>query len=211
MMIKEAAGVIWQTLRDVWDELYPLAIINLVWFLTAIVLLPVTTAGVYYATNRVAHGKTVHFSDFLEGVKKFWWRSLLWFLANIVLVSVIYFDLSTWPRILPGIWAALLGGLSLAMLVFWLGMQMYFWPLLVEQGGTRMLLAWRNSAYLLLANPFYAFFIAAFGMAFLALSVPVVILLIFVGMAMIGVLNNNAVLVLLEKFGIIKEARPKPM
>lgn len=237
MMIREAMGVFWQTLKDTWEELYSLAIVNLVWLfaplaplsiayllvgnaglvwlsipflLAAIAVFPMVVAGMYVVTNRVAHGKTFHFSDFVDGIKTYWWRSLLWFLANIVFVGLVFVNINFYANQFQGSWVVLVGGIWLAILMFWLTMQAYFWPLLIEQENPRLLLAWRNSAYMVLANPFYAFFVVSFSVVLFAVSVALTLPLVFVGMALMGLLGNNAVLVLLEKFGIIEEARPKP-
>lgn len=210
MMIKEAMGVFWQSLKDTWEELYSIAIVNLVWLFASltIVLFPVTAAGMYYVTNRVAHGKTFGFSDFIDGIKRFWWRSLVWFLVNIVAVGL--FAVNIWfYSSFEGSWVVVIGGLWLALLVFWLSMQIYFWPILIEQSETKMIQAWRNAAYLILANPFYAFFMVTFSIVLFALSAALTLPLIFVGMGLVAILANNAVLTLLEKFGLIKEARPK--
>ena len=236
MMIREAMGVFWQTLKDTWEELYSLAIVNLAWLfasliplslayllvgnaglvwlsipflLAAIVLFPMTVAGMYVVTNRVAHGKTFHFSDFIAGIKTYWWRSLLWFLGNVVFLLLIYANLVFYPSQFEGPWVVLIGGFWLAVLAFWLTMQTYYWPLLIEQENPRMLLAWRNAAYMVLANPFYAFFVVSFSLVLFGLSVALTLPLVFIGMALLGLLGNNAVLILLEKFGIIEEARPK--
>jgi len=237
MMIKEAVGVFWQTLKDTWEELYSLAIVNLVWLfgwvavgslawlfaswsiivlavlflLLAVGALAVTTAGMYCVTNRVAHGKTFHFSDFVEGIKKFWWRSVLWILGNALLVFLVLFSLNFYTALLEGLWAVLAGGFFLGLLGLWLATQMYFWPFLVEQKEPKTLMAWRNSAYLLLANPIYALFIGSFTLLFTVISAAIPLVLIFVGMAVIALLGNNATLTLLAKFGVIEEARPKPL
>jgi len=226
MMIKEAMGVFWQTLKDTWEELFPLAIANLVWlasiaiglsipsataWFVGIVTIPpvaITMAGMYYVTNRVAHGRTFHFADFVEGMRMFWWRSLLWLLANAVVVFLIIINLQFYASF-QATWSVFVNGLWLAILVFWLAMQVYFWPLLIEQEQPKMLLSWRNCAYLILANPFYAFFVVSFTIVLFGISVALMLPLIFVGMALVGLLGNNAVLTLLVKFGIIKEARPK--
>ncbi len=210
MMIREAMSVFWQTLKDTWEELFQLAIVNLVWLFSALTIigLPVTTAGMYYVTNRVAHGKTFHFADFVDGIKLFWWRSLLWFLANVVFILLIIVNLQFYASF-QATWSVFVNGLWLAILVFWLAMQVYFWPLLIEQEHPKMLLAWRNCAYLILANPFYAFFVVSFSIVLFGLSVALTLPLVFVGMALLGLMGNNAALTLLEKFGIVKEVRPK--
>lgn len=210
MMIKEAMGVFWQSLKDTWEELYSIAIVNLVWLFASltVVLFPVTAAGMYYVANRVAHGKTFGFSDFIDGIKLYWWRSLIWFLVNIVAVGL--FAVNIWfYSSAEGSWLVVIAGLWLALLVFWLSMQIYFWPILIEQSEIKMIQAWRNAAYLILANPFYAFFIVTFTIVLFALSAALTLPLIFVGMGLVAILANNAVLALLEKFGLIKEARPK--
>jgi len=237
MMIREAMEVFWQTLKDIWEELYGLAIVNLValfapviplsiayllvgqaglvWLsvpfvLATIVVIPLAIAGVYVVTNRVAHGKTFHFADFIAGARTYWWRSLLWFLANIVFLVLVYVNVIFYASQFEGIWVALVGGLWLALAVFWLTMQVYFWPLLIEQEQPRLLLTWRNAAYMVLANPFFAFFTVSFTIVLFAISVALTLPLAFVGIVAVGLMGNNAVLTLLVKFGIIKEARPKP-
>jgi hypothetical protein len=233
MMITEAMTVFWQTLKDIWEELFSLAIVNLVWLfsflplllitvvpipivaglaiLLTLVLVPSSMAGVYYVANRVAHGKTFHFSDFIEGVKIYWWRGILWALGNLVFVGLTYTNLIFYPSHFQGTWVILMGGFWLAVGVFWLAMQVYFWPLLIEQEKPRILVAWRNSAYMIFANPFFAFFVVFFTLFLFGLSAALTLPLVFVGMALVAILGNNAVLTLLVKFKIIKEARPKAL
>lgn len=214
MMIREAMGVFWQTLKDTWEELFPLALVNLVWLFASmtIVLFPVAAAGVYYVANRVAHGKTFAFGDFIEGIKKLWWRSLLWFLANLAIAFLLYTNLTFYPAFFKGsLVGVIIGGFWISVFVFWASMQLYFWPLLIEQEQPKMLQAWRNCAFLILANPFYAFFVVCFTVLLFGLSAALTLPLIFVGMGLVAILGNNAVLTLLVKFGVIKQARPGPL
>jgi hypothetical protein len=211
MMIKEAMSVFWQSLKDTWEELFSLAIVNVIWLFASLTIVgfPICTAAMYYVTNRVAHGKTFHFSDFVDGIKRYWWRSLLWLLATIFVIILIIVALNFYSSLFQGIWAALVGGIWLAALVFWLSMQMYFWPMMMEQKEPKMFQAWRNAAFLILANPFFAFFVGTFHILLFGISTALTLPLIFAGMALMGILGNNAVLTLLAKFGLIKEARPK--
>ncbi len=233
MLIREAMSAFWQTLKDTWEELFPLAIVNLVWllawavplslgsvaasipalaiplFLIGILAFPVGTAGIYYVTNRVAHAKTFHFSDFLEGVQQYWWRSLLWFLANLLVIFLISVNIWFYPRAFEGEWTIFVAIFWLFLLLFWVAMQIYFWPILIEMEAPRLFLAWRNALYLILANPFYAFFIASFTLVLLAASVLTTLPFIFAGMTLQGLLGNNAVLILLSHFGLIQPPRPK--
>jgi len=233
MMIKEAFSVLWQTLKSTWEELYSLAIVNLVWLLSwglplalvanlqsAAIMIPtmvlsallfvVTMSGIYHVTSRVARGTTFHFSDFIDGIKLYWWRSLLWLLVNGVAFFLISTNLRFYPTILQGTWAIIVGGFWMAVLFFWTIMQFYFWPVLVQQEQPKMLLAWRNAAYLILASPFYAFLMVLFSAVLIAASVGLVLPLIFVGMAIVALLGSTASLELLVEFKIIEDPRPKP-
>ena len=96
---------------------------------------------------------------------------------------MLWLNLQFYPQIIEGNWVILIGGFWLSAVVFWCAMQLYFWPLLVEQENPRMLLAWRNAAYLILANPFYAFFVASFTLVLLAISVATTLPFVFIGMA----------------------------
>ena len=233
MFIKEAMAVFWQTLRDVWEELYSLAIANLVWLFSwalpvvlaswigaqvpilffvsiflALCALAITTSGMYVVSNRVARGRTFHFFDFVEGIKVFWWRSLLWLLGNVIFVGLVAMNVVFYPNQFQGLWAIMFSGLWLAVGAFWLSMQIYFWPILIELEEPKLLLAWRNSAYSILANPFYAFFMVSFTVVLLALSVALTLPFIFVGMGLLAILANNAVLTLYHKLGVIEDPRP---
>ncbi len=233
MRIREAMGVFWQTLKDTWEELFSLAIVNLVWLFSwalpiglasasgipavfypvvilGICIFAVTTAGIYYVTGRVAHGKTFHFYDFIDGCKIYWWRALLWLLINVAVIFMIIVNLRFYPSVFTGTWVVFISGLWLALLVFWLAMQVYYWPLIMQQEEPKLLRGFRNAAYLLLANPFYAFFVVSFSLVLLAISIGLTLPFVFVGMALQGLLGNNAVLTLLFSFGVIEDPRPKP-
>jgi len=233
MLISEAMSVFWQTLKDTWEELYPLAIVNLVWlfswaipigigsavglwyvfFPTAVLSLlifAVSTSGIYYVAARVAHAKTFHFYDFIQGIKLYWWRAILWLLVNAGVIFMIILNLRFYPSAFQGGWVIFVSGLWLALLVFWLAMQVYYWPLIMQQEEPKLLMGWRNAAYLILANPFYSFFIISFAIVLLAISVALTLPFVFVGMGMQAVLASNAVLTLLFSFGIIEDPRPQP-
>lgn len=232
MLMREAAGVFWQTLKDIWEELLPLAVVNLVWLLAwaaplsggsllasvpalaialiviGVLVFAVATAGVYYVTFRVAHAKTFHFSDFVEGARLHWWRAILWLLGNVLVTVILAANVLFYARVQTS-WSAIVAGLFVALFIVWAAVQIYFWPLMLAQEQPQILLAWRNAFYLLLANPFYAFFVASFAIVLLVLSVGLTLPFVLMGMTLQGLLGNNAVLILLEKLGKIESPRPK--
>jgi len=232
MLIRETAGVFWQTLKDIWEELLPLAVVNLVWLLAwaaplsggsllasipalaimlivlGVLVFAVATAGVYYVTYRVAHAKTFHFSDYIEGIRLYWWRAILWILGNALVTVILAANVLFYARVQTS-WSAIVAGLFMALFIVWVAVQIYFWPLMLAQEQPRLLLAWRNAFYLILANPFYAFFIVSFTVLLLGLSIGLTLPFVLMGMTLQALLGNNAVLILLERLGKIESPRPK--
>jgi len=231
-MIKEAFGVIWTSLRDLWEELYYLIIANVIWFFLALglplllleiqstaawiamgVLLllafPPATAAVFVVTHRVAHATTFHLSDFFAAYKRYWWRSWLWLLVNFAIAFIIYIDFRFYPDLLQNVWGAAFAMFFTIVFIFWLVMQIYFWPMLLVQEKANILQAWRNSAVLILAYPLYALIIVIFSVLLWYLSARAYFIPAgLIGMVLQGILANNAVLTLLVKLGKIKPVRP---
>ncbi|MEN6479643.1 MAG: DUF624 domain-containing protein [Anaerolineales bacterium] len=235
MLFTKAMGVFWQTLKDSWEELLQLAVMNLIWtfswgapialstvvgnsplavlplILLGVVLFPLATVGLFYATSIVARGRTIHLSDFWDGIKLYWWRSLVWFVITLVVIAILALNIYVYPQMFKGFVGYLFGGLSIAAAVFWIVMQLYFWPLLFTQKEPKIWQAWRNAAYLILANPFYALLMLSFALVMLLLAGALTIILIFAGMTLLGLLCNNAVLTLLVHYNIIENPRPEPI
>jgi len=82
--------IFWEALRDFWDELFLLALMNVV---TALLAIPVVTfppalAGLWNTANLVAQGKAIGWSDYFEGFRHYFWKA--WGLALLnVLVTII--------------------------------------------------------------------------------------------------------------------------
>jgi hypothetical protein len=232
MMIREAMQVFWRSLKDAWEELMPLALVNLVWFATwgaPFALIPsspvpwltytllalglalgaVSTGGLYHVADRVAHGRAAHFEDWREGVRLHWRQALLWLLVNVAVVAAAVWNIAFYGETMQGNWVWLLQGVWLALALFWAMMQVYFWPMLLQLEEPRLYTAWRYSAMLIVANPFYAFFIGTSTLLVAMVSVATgVVLGLFGGTAM-ALLGSNAVLTLLFKLGEIEDSRPE--
>ena len=241
MMIKEAFALLIQTLKDTWEELYSLVIVNISWFfvvlgvpmlllsighpvasISAIVLFVVVSGisapGMYSIGMRVARGKTFHFSDMLEGIKLHWWRGLLWAGVNLLVFLILLADIRFFwtdnpslPSWLGGIGGIIITLIFLYVMVFWSAMQAYFWPMLLQQQDPKLLRAWRNCAFLILAQPLFAVFVILFSIILLVVSVGFIIPLVFVGAGIQAILGSGAVLNLLYKFDKIDEVRPEPL
>lgn len=231
MMIHEAMQVFWRSLKDTWEEMFSLAIVNLVWFVSwavpfalitvsampwlTVVLLAlglalgaVSTSGMYYAVDRVAHGKTAHFDDWREGVGLHWKRALLWLVVNVAVAAAVVWNILFYGENFSGNWVVLMQGVWLALALFWLLMQIYFWPMLIQLEEPRLWTAWRYAAMLIIANPFYAFFVSTFTLLVLIISLLTGVVLAIAGGTVVSLLGSNGLLILLFKLGKIQDPRP---
>lgn len=146
--------VIWEGLQDSFDSMAELVLVNVLWILLTIPVLtaPASLAGAYYMTNLLAHRKPVSWRTFFEGFRQFFWLSWRWTLTNVLAAFIVYSNFVFYRRF-EGNWVIFMQGIALGFAVLWLALQMYAFPLLIEQEDRRLLVAWRNSLVLLVAKP----------------------------------------------------------
>lgn len=145
-----------ETFLDAYLAAIPLITVNVLWFICSlpIVTLIPATAALFYATNQLAHGKSADWHTFVEGFRRYFWQSWLWGILNVVvvvgLISNEFFYTKADSEGL--VWVR---GAILALGIFWLSIQVYAFPLMLEQEHPRLLLALRNSLVILIKKPFF--------------------------------------------------------
>jgi uncharacterized membrane protein YesL len=141
---------------DAYVATIPLITLNLVWLvcsLPLVTLIP-STAALFYATNRIAHGKSADIPTFFEGFRLYFRRSWLWGLLNIVVVAILVSNFVYYGRFDSNL-ASVAGGIVIVASVLWASLQVYTFPLLLEQEHPHLRLALRNSLILLIRRPFF--------------------------------------------------------
>ncbi len=199
-----ALRVFWAALKDYYEELFRLVGANLLWLLLAIpvVTLPPATAGMLYLTNQVAHHKSVELRLFFEGFRRFFWKSWLLALLNVLVLAVFAANAQFYGGRIGGQWGAILQGLFVGLAGVWCLVQLYVLPMLFEQEEPRLLLALKNAAFMTFASPMTSLVLAALLAIVAALSVVLALPLAIALMAIVGLAANEAVLTLLVHFGI---------
>lgn len=163
--------LIWDALVDAYYEAVPLATFNVLWFiltLPVITALP-ATAGLYYATNQLAHQKHVTWRTFFEGFRSHFWLGWHWGLANLLVLMVLGFNFWFYGRV-EASWAVWAQGALLGLMGLWGFLQLYTFPLLLEQEDRRMRIALRNSLVLFLKHPAFSIGLAFFVMLLVLVS-----------------------------------------
>lgn len=222
-MIGKAFGAVWQALKDTWGDLFLLAVVNFFWFLISfsglfiasttkvmypillsIITFPVATAAIYPIAYQVARGKTFHISDYWDGVKAYWWRGILWFLANLLAAGLWWVNLNFYTQLISGPWVILIGAFWTSIFGVWLMTQVHFWPMLMIQDEPNILRAWRNSGLLAIRFPVYTILIGLISVVLIALGSVLVAPLFLFLMALIAILYSNATFTLLVEAGTIE-------
>lgn len=196
----------WAALKDYYEEMFRLVGANLLWAVLAIpvVTLPPATAGMLYLTNQVAHHKSVELGMFFEGFKKYFVKSWLLALLNAAVLTIFYVNFTFYGKMVGGQWGAILQGLFVGLGVMWCLIQLYVFPMLLEQQEPRLLLALRNAAFMAFASPIATLVLGVLLVVTAALSVALALPFAVALMAVVGLAANEAVLMLLVQFGIRK-------
>jgi uncharacterized membrane protein YesL len=143
-------------LIDAYVALIPLITLNLVWF---IISLPIVTAipatgGLFYATNKLAHGHSADWRTLIEGFRLYFWRSWVIGLIDVVLVAVFATNFLFYSFADSGL-AVWIRGMVIVLALLWLAIQIYLFPLLIEQEHPHLRLALRNSLVIILKRPLF--------------------------------------------------------
>ena len=131
---------------DLWDALFSIIGINFVWFVLTILIIPGFPAkgGLYYATNQLAHGKSADLSTFIDGFKKYFWVSYKWGFINLFIYLVLASNIWFYGQY-EGVIFFGLQWLFISLILIYTCIQMYTYPLLLEQDSPSIRNALRNS------------------------------------------------------------------
>jgi uncharacterized membrane protein YesL len=202
-----ALRVAGRALRDAWDALVQLALLNLVWFglSLTVVLMPPATVAMFEATNELARGRSPSLADFVAAVPRHFLPAWGWAILNVAVGIVLGVNLSFYSS--PEPLHLALRGLFLLATLLWVVSQLLVWPYRFEQADPSLRLALRNALLTTLAAPVFSIIIGAVVALVVALSVIVLAPIPFFTAAFLGLLGNHVVLDRLVAFG----KRPRPI
>jgi uncharacterized membrane protein YesL len=218
--MRRALAVVWFAIRGVYDELFPLAGMGLLWFLMAVVppglaiqlagylglgpglaiplilvsliLAPPATAAVYHVTSLIAREKRIEFNYFWQGFKAYLGRS--WAIAGVLIVvgAILAIDVMFFFDRLDNTAFLVMFLVSLWAVVFWVAIQIYLYPLMVSLEDKSLLLIFKNAALLTLAYPLFSLIIVIVFILITVLSVISLILMPTLWMPFVALLNSRA-------------------
>ncbi|MCX7790372.1 MAG: hypothetical protein N2378_07000 [Chloroflexaceae bacterium] len=194
-----------KAVRDLFDDVFLLLLCNLIWAAMSLPLwviavsalaqgaplaallagmlgaLPAgpANAGLFYVAHRVTDGRATKITDFFIGMRLYLRPALLLTLIAAGGMLLILFNLGFYLG-MNSILGGLLLGLWLYLLLFWLGLTLYAYPLIMLQDVPSLRLIGRNALLLSLGRPIYTgvtlFLMAIVLVLSLILVVPMVLI-----------------------------------
>lgn len=150
-------GMLRDRLENAYMASIPLITLNLLWFvcsLPVVTLIP-ATAALFYSTNQLAHGKPASWQTFFEGFRLYLRTCWFWGLLNVVVIIALVSNAIFYSRMKES-WSVWAQGLVLALSLVWIMIQLFNFPLLLEQEQPRLRQALRNSVVIIIKRPLYA-------------------------------------------------------
>jgi uncharacterized membrane protein YesL len=196
-------------LIDAYVALIPLILLNLVWFIISlpiITLIP-ATGGLFYATHKLAHGHSADWHTLLEGFRLYFWQSWVIGLVNVILIAIFATNFLFYSFADSGL-AVWIRGMVIVLALFWLAVQIYLFPLLMEQEHPHLRLALRNSLVIILKRPLFTLGMTL-GIAFLLIGTTLMIqpAWIFITASACAFFANQATVSSITRIRV-KEANP---
>ncbi len=223
--------VAWRSLVSFYNEMFLLLGINLLWWLTggflvgvaALVAWPLlqlggpwwlapllaipagpATAALANVTRRAARDRHVDRSFFTDALRAYWRQALglaaLLAAGDMLLSLNILFYANR-----PEPWLAILALPFTVLLVYWLAVQIYAFPVLVSMQQPAAWPALKMAAMMAFANPLFSVLIVVIAGLLTGLSVVLAILLLVAWPSIVIMLGSHALKLVLERAGLRTE------
>ncbi len=199
-MKQSALKIVLLSLRDTWLDLWTSLVCNVVWLIANMLIIPgpPVTLALFYYTNQVVHEETVNISDFFKAIPHFWSTGWRWGILNLVILFFLIGDLilTSYQSQTQG--AIFFSGIYITLMLFWILLQIFALPFLLEQEKTSVFQALRNGIVMIGKNPIFSLSFLFFILVTLILGTVAFMLSVAFGGALVAFAGNRAVLNQLE-------------
>ena len=209
----------WKSVRELFDELFILMIVNVLWLLInalSIIVIVATytsgsfglvglallfstisfgpsTAGLYTIAARVTDGRTSSWRDFIAGMRAN--AKLSWKLYGLWMFGLVVFLFNSQFYSLNGSQlSAFISIVFLYLLVVWFGMLIYIGPLMLLQTDKRIRTIARNTALMTFGRPLFTIVTLVLMAVIIVTSIWLVILLFLVTFSVLALGSVRATL-----------------
>jgi uncharacterized membrane protein YesL len=192
-----ALRILGYSFRDVWQELWTILIVHLLFLAGNILIIPgpPVTLALFFYGNRIAHGERANERDFLEAIRRYWKPAWRWGLINFLAIGLLTGDYYLIGNMAASSsFASFIQGMYLTLLAGWLLLQLFTLPFLFEQDQPSVVQALRNAALFIGRNLILVFVLALLLALSLTAGTLAFMLTFVFGGALIAFASNYAVL-----------------
>jgi uncharacterized membrane protein YesL len=192
-----------RNLKDKFFNVYynavPYFTLNLIWCALSLPVVTIFPAmgGLYYAVLQMTQEGSANAETVWEGFKKHWWLSLRWGLlvygVGALLLANIWFYLN-----LDQSWAIFALAITIGVLIVWIAVNQYSFPLLLLQEEKKIFIAIRNALVVVMRKPLAVLKVMALSLLISAVSITLPPLWIFISMAWIINIRTRTVIKVLK-------------
>ncbi len=181
---------------------YVLAIAPGPWWIAPIVAIPAGPANVALAevARRAARGKQVDRGDYLATLRSYWRPGLLLSALGMIALALLLLNIIFY-RMQPGTVLRTIAIVWGYLLVVWLSVQVYVYPIYASLEQPSLGMALRMAALAVLANPLFSVLLLVVAGALTALCVALPILLPIAWPALMALLGEHALELFLQRAG----------
>jgi uncharacterized membrane protein YesL len=217
--------VTWRSLLSVYNELFLLIGMSLLWWLTGgfflalavlvgwpmlyiggpwwlapIIAIPVgpATAALAHVTHRVARELRADRSFFFEGFREYWKRALGVSAILAVVTSVLTLNLLFYVS-RPEPFVQALSLLFILLIVYWFSVQIYAFPILVGMKEPSVLGTIKMALVMAFANPLFSVLLVVIAALLTGLSIVLAVLVVLIWPAMMLLLGSHSLKLVVER------------
>jgi hypothetical protein len=201
----EAFRVIKYSLRDFWDEFVMLVALNILWFVavalpvlallglsginqiwalvvSVLFLIPVAIASgaLCFVTNQISRGRAASWGTFATGIRRYWTKSIVVAVVNLFVLVLLLTNLQFYG-LMEGAWTNFAVAIWLVLGLYWLLVQVFWFPMILELENEKVVLALRNALAMVLITPGFSLtlgiVLVVLVVLCVAFTVPVILLM----------------------------------
>ncbi len=197
--VRAAVHVLARAVIDFRDVGASLVFYNLLWFFCSLPLmtLPPATAALYVMMREMSHSRSVEWRDFFQAFRRYFFIGWRWGALNLVAAFIVVMNLWFYGYIAQPL-GTLLRALWIGLALIWAIVQMYCFPVLLEQEAPRVWLALHNAFALSARHPLFTLTCASATALLALVSIATPFLWMIFTVAFLAFLYNRGVRYLLQ-------------
>jgi hypothetical protein len=213
----DALSITWRSMKDLWEDFVLLLMLNVVWSLAAVLPvaplrllgstnlfwslalslwlllpLPIVSGALCFVTNQVTRGKSVGWGTFITGIRRYWAKSLIVALINVVVLVLLATNIQFYGAILQGTWTNFVLSIWLLLGGYWLLVQVFWFPMILELESEKVLKALRNALLMALATPGFSLTLSILIVVIIVLSILLTMPAMLFTTALLLLIANHA-------------------